>query len=119
MVRPAHQHRNAQTALIASPLSAQHVGPVIADVDDDGVVGFSGSIEDLQQITDERIQSTHAVVVVGHHLAKLRRVDAHVVHDLHVVFGLRFFWAVRQPVRSTDRARPDNSRSGRTVRHRH
>ena len=76
VARPADDQGDPQPPLVAGPLSAQHVGSMISDTDDQRVLRLPRAVQRRQQIAHERVQPHHAIVVIRNRLAELRRVDA-------------------------------------------
>ena len=77
---------------------------MIANVDDKRVLCFSRFFECVEQITNLRIEATHAVVVICRILTKLRRVEAEIGQRLDVfacqrIFRQSFYLFNKRPVR--------------------
>ena len=48
---------------------------MIADIDDDRILGFATTVENVHQIANQRIEAAQAVVIVRYHLSHAGRID--------------------------------------------
>ena len=64
---------------------------MVAKINDEGVVKFTGFFEGGEEVADLRIEAAHAVVVVGGLLPKFSGVEAEVGKGFDVVGGERIF----------------------------